>query len=229
MRHSLQPLSIDKSPRFREAVYAAIKEAIFDRRFEPGQPLVEEKIAAALEVSRTPVREALAILEHEELIAPRNGRGLYVREISRGEFLELFSANEAVEPFLARSAARLATTQQLNQIAAAIERGKVAAARADVAGSLRSGRDFHRLVGVAAGNAPLTQLVVRGEERVDLYLMSYAKAIDVTYMQASNREHEAILTAIAAGDPEGAARLVIYHAQSIRERLAALFSPAHEE
>lgn len=229
MPKPLQPLFLDRAPRYREAAYAAIKEAILDRAFEPGRPLIEEQIAAALNISRTPVREALALLEHEELLAPRNGRGLYVRQITREEFVAMFVANEAVEPYLARNAARLATPTQLQEIKAVIERGYRAVADGDIVGALRSGRDFHRLVGRAAGNLPLTQFVVRNEERTDLYLLSSEKVIDVPGMEASNREHEAIFDALVQRDPEAAARLVIYHLQSVRERLSILFASAIDQ
>lgn len=223
-----RPLVIDKAPRYREAAYAAIKQAILDGRFEPGQPLVEEQIAAELKISRTPVREALAILQHEQLLAPRSGRGLYVREITREEFVAMFVANEAVEPYLVRSAARLARAEQIVEMEAAIGRGKQAAAAKDVAGALRSGRDFHRLVGIAAGNMPLTLFVSSNEERTDLYLLSYEKAIDAEKMEASNREHEAIVDAIAARDPEAAVRLVTFHSHMVRERLGELFASEAE-
>jgi DNA-binding GntR family transcriptional regulator len=214
----------DRSPRYREAAYTAIKEAILDGKIEPGHSLIEEQIAAELQISRTPVREALAILQHEQLIAPRGGRGLYVRELTREEFVAMFVANETVEPYLVRRAARLATPEQLAVIGAAIVRGKQAAAVYDIGGALRSGRDFHRMVGVAAANAPLTRFVSSNEERADLFLLSYAKVIDVQSLNASNREHEAIFEAISIGDPEAAVRLVIYHSQSLRERLSALFA-----
>src|SRR4051794_7171137 len=137
MRKLLTPVALGRAPRFREAAYAAIKEAILGGLFESGQPLIEEQIAASLKISRTPVREALAILEHEALIGSRNGRGLYVRPLTREEFVGMFVANEAVEPFLVRHAARLATPAQLAEIKAAIDRGRVAVAQHDLAGALR--------------------------------------------------------------------------------------------
>ena len=60
----LHPVFVEKVPRYREAAYAAIKEAILLGQFESRQALVEEQIAEALTISRTPVREALALLEH---------------------------------------------------------------------------------------------------------------------------------------------------------------------
>jgi DNA-binding GntR family transcriptional regulator len=225
----LTPLRIVRSPGYREAAYAAIKEAILSRQFAPGEPLIEEQIATILNISRTPVREALAILQHEELLAPRNGRGLYVRELTREEFVAMFVANETVEPYLARQAAVLATEEQLAQIKSAIDDGKRAIAERDLVGALRSGRDFHRLVGFSAGNLPLMQFVTRNEEHTDLYLLNADRAVDVTGLDASNREHEAIYEAIVQRDPEAATRLVIFHSVSIRTRLAAFFNSARNE
>jgi DNA-binding GntR family transcriptional regulator len=168
---SLQPITIAKAPRYREAAYNAIKEAILSGRFAPEQPLIEEQLAAELNISRTPVREALAILEHEGLIGPRGGRGLFVRTLTRAEFIEMFVANEAVEPYLARRAALLATMSE------SLQRGRQAAEATDEAGFLRASRDFHRLVGEASGNATLAQFVLRNEEHTDMYLLNYGKVV----------------------------------------------------
>jgi DNA-binding GntR family transcriptional regulator len=226
---SLQPITIAKAPRYREAAYSAIKEAILAGRFAPEQPLIEEQLAAELNISRTPVREALAILEHEGLIGPRGGRGLFVRTLTRAEFIEMFVANETVEPYLARRAALLAVEAQLRAMSEAIQRGLQAAEAIDEAGFLRASRDFHRLVGEAAGNATLAQFVLRNEEHTDMYLLNYGKVVDVTSMRASVREHEAIFAAISQRDPEAAARVAIYHAHSLRERFAILFNSSDGE
>jgi DNA-binding GntR family transcriptional regulator len=226
---SLQPITIAKAPRYREAAYSAIKEAILSGRFAPEQPLVEEQLAADLKISRTPVREALAILEHEQLIGPRSGRGLFVRVLTRAEFIEMFVANETVEPYLARRAALLASEAQLQAMSDALQRAMQAAETTGEAGFLRASRDFHRLVGDASGNATLAQFVLRNEEHTDMYLLNYGKVVDVASMRASIREHEAIYNAIAQRDPEAAARVAIYHAYSLRERFAALFNGSDDE
>jgi DNA-binding GntR family transcriptional regulator len=226
---SLQPIAIAKAPRYREAAYSAIKEAILAGRFAPERPLIEEQLAAELSISRTPVREALAILEHEGLIGPRGGRGLFVRTLTRAEFIEMFVANEAVEPYLARRAALLATESQHQAMSEALRRGRQAAEANDEAGFLGASRDFHRLVGEAAGNATLAQFVLRNEEHTDMYLLNYGKVVDVASMRASVREHEAIFAALAQRDPEAAARVAIYHAHSLRERFATLFNGSDED
>ena len=226
---SLQPITIAKAPRYREAAYNAIKEAILSGRFAPEQPLIEEQLAAELNISRTPVREALAILEHEGLIGPRGGRGLFVRTLTRAEFIEMFVANEVVEPYLARRAALLATEAQLQAMSETLQGGRQAAEATDEAGFLRASRDFHGLVGEASGNATLAQFVLHNEEHTDMYLLNYGKVVDVASMRASVREHEAIYNAVAQRDPEAAARVVIYHAHSLRERFAVLFNGSDED
>lgn len=221
--------SVKRSLKYREAAYHAIKEAILAGDYPPHQPLIEEHLADLLAISRTPVREALAILEHEGLIEPRGNRGLYVRSIAREEFIAMFVANETVEPFLASRAARLAREDQLQAIDQIIQQAKICTARGDQAGFLKSSRDFHRLVGEAANNAPLAGFVLRNEERADMYLLSYGKQMDLASMSASLREHEEIQRAIAAHEPEDAAHLVIFHARSLRQRLAGLFTGMESE
>jgi DNA-binding GntR family transcriptional regulator len=221
----LKPLPVaQRAPGYREAAYQAIKDAILSGSLEYGQSLIEEDIAARLQVSRTPVREALSILQHEGLIAPRSGRGFFVRPLTHEEFVDMFVANEVVEPYLARRAALMATESQIDEMKEAIKRGEQAAADNNLPGILRSGRDFHRAVGIAAGNEALIRFVVGNEERTDLYILSYNKGVDMAWMSPSNQEHAMICQAIAKHDPEAAARLVTYHSQSVRTRFIPLFN-----
>ena len=226
--HTTTLRPIEKRGKYRETAYAAIKEAILSGQLAPDKPLVEEQLAALLHISRTPVREALAILDHERLIGPRGGRGLYVRSLTRQEFVEMFVANETVEPDLVRRAARLVTDEDLHVIAETISRGRFHAAQSDLPRFLQAGREFHRLIGVAAENGPLTRFIVQNQERADLYLLGAGKSMSVEAMQASNDQHEAILDAIVRRDPDEAARLAVVHAHSTREHLASLFSDEEE-
>jgi len=105
-----------------------------------------------------------------------------------------------------------------------VTRGRYYAVEGNFNQFLRFGREFHRLLGLAAENEPLTDFIVRNEERVDLYLISAGKTSDIPTMQASNRQHSAILEALILRDPDEAAHRVIFHAQSVRQRFSDLFS-----
>jgi DNA-binding GntR family transcriptional regulator len=118
----------------------------------------------------------------------------------------------------------MATDSQLAAIEEAVRQAKQCSIQLDTAGFLRASRDFHRLVGEAAGNRPLADFVVRNEERTDMYLINYGKVVRQERMAASIHEHRAILSALQERDPEAAERLVIYHAQSLRDRFTELFN-----
>ncbi len=220
----LRPIVLAKAPKYREVAYAAIKKAILSGRLEPNYPLFEEQLAAKLNISRTPVREALALLEHEGLINSSSGnRGLYVHQVTQEEFLDIFTAHEVIEPFLARKAAELATQAQIESLEQNVCEYEHYAKEQDFANFLEVGREFHHLVGNAAGNLSLAESVIRNEERADLYLMSRGKTSDLSSMLASVDEHRAVLNAIKSHNPEEAARLISQHAGSVRSRFIELF------
>ncbi len=225
----LRPLQAPERPiRLREAAYESIREAILEGRIGVRQPLFEDSIAALLGISRTPVREALALLEHEGLIAPRAGRGLWVAVLSQAEFLDLFVANEAIEPYLARIAAARATAAHIEAMSRAVRDNEWDAEQGDLASFLAHGRQFHRSIGQAAGSAVLTRFVVQNEERADMYLLGNVESFEFDAWWPSVHEHEAILEAIVRREPEEAARLVTYHSQSVRHRLQRVFTDGEQ-
>lgn len=209
--------------RLREAAYKAIKQAILSRQVGAGEPLLEGTLADLLEISRTPVREALALLEHDGLLSAGLARGLWVTQMSQTEFLDLFVANETVEPSLARLAAIRSTEDQVDEMRQTLDACYGQVDRGDVAAHLAGGRRFHELVGEAAGNVALTRFVVQNEERTDMYILTHSSELASRAWRPSVDEHNAILEAIERREPEEAARLVIYHSQSIRHRLVHLF------
>jgi DNA-binding GntR family transcriptional regulator len=230
MTSRLAPLRSTVRPfRLREAAYKAIKQAILSRQVGADQPLLEGTLAELLEISRTPVREALALLEHDGLLSAGSARGLWVTQMSQAEFLDLFAANETVEPSLARLAAIRSTDDQVDEMRQTLEASYGQVDRGDVAAHLAGGRRFHQLVGEAAGNVALTRFVVQNEERTDMYILTHSSDLGGRTWRPSVDEHNAILEAIARREPEEAARLVIYHSQSIRHRLVHLFRRADDD
>lgn len=89
-------------PRLADQVYNQLLSAILDREIGPDDRLVQERLAAEMEISRTPVREALIRLEQEGVLvtSPRGGFMLY--RITQGEIKELYQARAAVESQAAR-------------------------------------------------------------------------------------------------------------------------------
>src|ERR1700742_3238604 len=84
-----------------DQVYGEIREAIREGVIKPGYRLVERDIAAPLNVSRTPVREALRLLEAHGLASSMTGRGLVVTSLTSSEIVELYHAWEMIEGIVA--------------------------------------------------------------------------------------------------------------------------------
>lgn len=87
-----------------DSAYQRISEALLAGTIEPGSRLVMDQLAEQLDISRTPVRDALLRLEREGKIEPSGRRGYVVREIQQDDSLHLYQAREAVECYSARVA-----------------------------------------------------------------------------------------------------------------------------
>lgn len=90
-----------------DVAYERISEALLSGSLSPGSRLVMDQLAEQLDISRTPVRDALARLEREGMIEPAGRRGFVVRTLTDQDTMHLYEAREAVEGFAARRVAEL--------------------------------------------------------------------------------------------------------------------------
>jgi DNA-binding GntR family transcriptional regulator len=105
------PLTPAVKRSLSEDVADRLRDAIFQGSFKPGEPLREEQLAAMLDVSRGPVREALVQLEREGLVLVRRHRGATVARLSRSDLDEVYSLRLALETLAVKRAARFATEE----------------------------------------------------------------------------------------------------------------------
>jgi DNA-binding GntR family transcriptional regulator len=212
--------------RSREVAYAAIKRAILSGQIPPHERLVEERLAEALQISRTPIREALAILEHEGLLDSVPYKGLAVKPVTIDEFLGMYEALGIIEAALARAAATRATAADIRQMDAALGLSE-AAIPDDVPSHLSAGREFQALLGATAGSPFLTRTLLGIEERSDMYLIHSGLELPAEKMRASVSDRRNILDRVRAGDADGAAEMALAHATSIRTRWRELYPDDH--
>tara|TARA_R110002094_G_scaffold194841_4_gene168054 strand:- start:2252 stop:2917 length:666 start_codon:yes stop_codon:yes gene_type:complete len=102
--------------RLADEVYDQLVKAIMDREIGPDDRLVQEKLAAELDISRTPVREALLRLEKEGVLHLANSGGFRLAKISEEETLELYQARAAIEGQAARILAARGDAGELNAL-----------------------------------------------------------------------------------------------------------------
>lgn len=140
-------------------IYHILKEMIADQRFNPGSYINVEKLTHELEVSRTPIWEAIRRLEQEGIVVHTPHKGVKVRELTREMALELYAVREALECLAARLGAALATPKSLAQMEACLaEQARIVDEKDAVAYS-RSDHEFHSLIYRASENRLLEEVL----------------------------------------------------------------------
>ena len=200
----------------REHIKEVILERILTGVYEPGERLVETRLAKEFETSQVPVREALRELEVLRFVESEPFRGARVRAVSRAEMVEIFPVRSAIEEV----AVRLATQQldgdveELEQHLGAMER---AAAERDRHEQVISDVAFHRTIVEASGNSILGDvwLSLRVEGRTMITSLGAGIGLeDIVEI------HGPILAAIRAKDPDAAVEAMRRHFEVLRSMLA---------
>jgi DNA-binding GntR family transcriptional regulator len=93
-----------------------LKAAILSGHFEPGERLGEERLAARMQVSRGPIREALVQLERQGIVVIKRNKGAFVAQLTREDLDELYTLRRAIELLAMQRATRLATDRDLFQM-----------------------------------------------------------------------------------------------------------------
>ena len=133
-----------------EAAYHAVMEAIRRGDYVPGARLREEEVGARLDLSRTPVREALRRLEAEGIVEHRPRAGAVVRQLSHAELVELYEMRVVLERTAAELAARHGTAAEFDTLAA-LNR-QIAEERSNPAQAAAINQAFHRGLYLASRN-----------------------------------------------------------------------------
>ena len=120
--------------------YHQIRRWIVEGRLRPGERLVEQRLAEELDLSRTPIREALRMLQSEGLVRFEPNRGARVRSLTMADIDDLYELRGRLEAMAAELAAVRATPDQLDRLTAAEADFAAAAGRHPAATSRRSAR-----------------------------------------------------------------------------------------
>lgn len=175
-------------------------------RWQPGDRIVERRVAMELGVSQTPVREALRDLQAMQLVELSPNKGTWVRELTPRRLGEVYPVRGALE----RLAAELALARLADRVAVLEEhtaRMHTAAEAGDVDGQVRHGVAFHREIVEAAGNSVLLpnweSLTIELWTRLSLTRLR-------TELHTNASDHEPLVEAFRRRDP-AAGRLLQLH------------------
>ncbi len=205
-------------------VYERIKALVMDHVLAPDSRVNIDALARELGVSPTPVREALARLESEDLVRSRPLAGYTVAPLlTRNEFEELFELRRLLEvPAAGHAAARVGRGVPVDVAALRAAADLPAVPATDYAGygafTAQDAR-FHDLVAAASGNSTLRTAIGRLHAHLHLHRMQFP----ASHADTSGAEHHRIVDAIAAGDERAAAAAMREHLDRARDRHVRAF------
>ncbi|MEU8363176.1 GntR family transcriptional regulator [Nonomuraea sp. NPDC048882] len=223
-----------------DQAYAAIREAIVTGSLRRGEKVTERGLAESLNISATPVREALRRLEQDRLVERTGPRSVRIAEFGKDELREFTMIEDVLRALAARLAAEKSTAAQRRAMAGCLDEAD--ALRAEMRQVAPGGerelelvgeiqelmRRFHLLVDEASGNATLVQMLRTVDafgsvERRDSAL-SQARGEHRGSLDERYGQHRAIFAAIAAGDGDRAEELMRSHSHDSNvSRIAGRF------
>lgn len=186
----------------RDVVFQTLRQAILKGELQPGERLMEIKLAERLGVSRTPIREAIRKLELEGLVVMIPRKGAAVANITEKDTKNVLEVRRTLEMFAVEVACDRITQEQLAQLKEAAKDFEASKGSMDLIRIAETDMKFHEIIYEATHNERLMQMLNNLRENMYRYRIEYLK--DPNYYDSLVREHQGILDAVEAGDKEHA-------------------------
>lgn len=187
-----------RRPNLSEEIAARLRRSIADGELGPGQRINESELSAALEVSRTPLREALCRLDSEGFVTTRSRRGFFVRTLGPREIEELYRVRAILDP----TALELAGVPSARQLDTLIALNRDLVRADDAAGALRIDDEWHLGLLGHCPNRILLDLIRRFMLRTRPLERAYMS--EPANVERAVREHDRITELLAKRDLRGA-------------------------
>lgn len=226
-----RPLTIERPPKtLRTLVQGALREAILDMRFQPGERLVERMLCEQLGVSRTVVREVLRYLEAEGLVEISENKGPMIATIKPEEAGQIYELRAVLESMAAEECAKVVTPADVAVLAEALEQIRHGLSEQDARKSLRGTTRFYEQVFKTAGKTIAWSLLEPLMVRINALRAMTISSPD--RRKTSLREMEDLYRAIKAHDSQKAHAIAFDHvkeAEKAANRILAYGAGTHGE
>ena len=217
---STDHLAVVRDTSLAKLVRDDLLAAILKGDLTPGQRINEPDVAARLQVSRVPVREALRELESSGLVVSRKHSGVFVRQLEASEIADLYKMRGLLDGFAGRCVAQLGPEKRrplLDQLTASVALMCQSASRQDVQGYYAENLHFHWAIVRAAESATLTE-TYRGIVQ-KLHLARLKNLTKDVGMQTSINEHTEMIEALRSADPVRCEAMLSHHVADAYARL----------
>lgn len=193
-------LQMDDYLPLRDVVFNTLRQAILKGELKPGERLMEMHLANKLGVSRTPIREAIRMLEQEGLAVTIPRKGAQVAKMTEKDLQDVLEVRDALDELAVSCACQRMTTDQFEQLKSAMKAFEDATEGGDVRLIVETDEAFHDVIYAAAANPKLENIINSAREQMYRYRYEYVKDPSV-YKQLIN-EHKAIIEGFDKKDVE---------------------------
>lgn len=204
----------------RDVVFQTLREAILKGDLKPGERLMELQLASKLGVSRTPIREAIRMLEQEGLAVTIPRKGAEVARMTEKNMEDVLQIREALDDLAVQTACDKMTEQQLADLTLAKKNFENAIQAGNLKKIVESDVEFHDIIYEATDNPKLVAMLNNLREQIYRYRVEYLKEKENYPMLI--KEHEAILDALRQKDREGAVNFMRCHIRNQAEAVKAV-------
>jgi DNA-binding GntR family transcriptional regulator len=217
---------IPTNPQSVDLVYASVRDAILRGEMRPGDEVRQERVAGNLQVSRTPLREALRMLEREGLVAAERNRSYRVTGYSLADMEQLYVVRLPLESMAIRVSIPQLRTQDLAALEGCMAQMATFAQAEDYEQWEVPHREFHRRL-VSKGGARVTRLLSEFSDHAERYRRFYTTQGPRAWSTGID-EHRGILDACRAGDPDEGARRLANHLTHTALAVIEMIEPGYE-
>jgi DNA-binding GntR family transcriptional regulator len=206
-----------KTASLTERVYAMLRSEILTCVLEPGREVSEAELAERFDVSKTPVREALANLRSEGLVRTFPRRGYQVVPVTFGDMNELFDLRTILEAGAAELACQRITDAEIDNLNRLADVVYDRSEQPSLKRFIQANRDFHIAIAKASGNERLYHLLSRQIDELERFFYLGARLRDVS--SETQSDHHVIVETLRKRDPAAAREIMIRHNEVTRQGL----------
>ncbi len=226
MQFPASPLQILQSQSLPNAVRDEITKLILAGKYAPGAKLGEEELADVLGVSRGPIREAFRSLEEAGLVHLSKNRGVFVRQLTFRQALELYVVRQSFDEMIGRLLAPQIIDKQVADLRRQVAEMEISFASRNVEEYFSRDMEFHDSIVRLVNNSKLLEIYRRIVNEMHLVrLQSLQRGAGIS---TSNHEHALIVDALASRDREKAAQAMGQHVATAFQRVAPLLTSTDE-
>lgn len=199
----------------RDVVFGTLRQAILKGELKPGERLMEIALANRLGVSRTPVREAIRMLELEGLVIMIPRKGAQVAQITEQDLNDVLEVRLGLEELAVRFACERITDEEIRHLEQAVQDFERAMSEDDLTLLAEADVKFHEIIYNSTHNRRLVQIISNIREQMYRYRIEYLK--DVESRKRLVKEHYAVWAALKNRDVENAQLQICNHIRNQQE------------